>query len=102
MPCMGPYSDREIASQAEEKNDKLSRMLCAVCKHLEKKDKQAIRKVRGLTTWWKKHKRLDEFREADEKAEKEAMAFRKKTLSKLTKEERWALGLDRGPRGTMR
>lgn len=101
MPCMGPYTDSELRDQAAVENDKLTRMLCVVCKHLDKKDKKAIGKVRGLTTWWREHKRLDAAREADEQAEEEGRAFRKKALSKLTSEERWALGLDRGPRGTM-
>jgi len=47
MPCMGPYTDRELRDQGAEENDKLTRMLCAVCKNLDKKDKKAIGKVRG-------------------------------------------------------
>mgnify|MGYP001609778939 CR=1 FL=1 len=44
---------------------------------------------------WVKHKKLDEDREAREKAEEEVVALRMAAMDKLTPEERRVLGLDR-------
>ena len=103
MPCMGPYSDRELLDRAGRENDKLTRMMCNMCRNLEAGDDyNYIPRVRGLITWWKEHKRLDAKRETEERETEKMEKLRKKAISKLSKKERESLGLDRRPRGTMR
>lgn len=109
MPCTY-YTPQEEAAMHAAKSDNLKaeldqavRLLCGACKVLEVEG-VALSKVRGLSTWWKRHQKMDRERLAQEAAAREeerreaekqrkTEQLRAKGLSKLSKAERKALGL---------
>lgn len=70
-----------------------------VCERLTEIEKQQdIRKYSlELQMWWRDHKEVDKKREEKEKEKLKREKLKKKALSKLTKEEKLALGLDDMP-----
>ena len=78
MPCRDSRDDdpHYLHDQIHQQRlaiDKLTRLLCGVCKLLDEID--TVRSwPRGLKTWWKKHMKLDAKRERDEEAAKMAHA----------------------------
>lgn len=77
MPCM---TDTTAEDRAALNN--VTRMLCALC---ERSETTTIHAVPGLTSWWNLHQANDEKRRKRE--------LRERALSKLTQEEKEALGL---------
>lgn len=104
MPCNdGGYPSFMHAEDVREFNkkiDKLTRMLCGLCKAVDRVqdaelNMELIDSVKGLRQWWNKHQAIDRKREASEKAERERMRKVKAALKKLTPEELELLGIDR-------
>lgn len=88
MPCTyyTPEEERQLAARETEKYkaelDKVTRLLCDVCRAFGPDDKtHFFSEVRGLKSWWSKHKKKD------------ANRIRKEALAKLTPEERKVLGV---------
>ncbi len=114
MGCRNDYmwgsessaSDAEL-KEAKRKLDQVTRLLCGLCKHLESEEKaEVIDKVENgeLLSWWKKHKKFDAKREAEEAEEKRKKEEKKRekarkdalkasAIAKLSKAERKALGV---------
>lgn len=111
MPC---YSDipSEYDIQRDRELDKVTRMLCALCKRIEEKIKEMkkspvpiemgeaelehlINADEELTKWWKKHKAWDRRRERLHRMEEQKKAAQKAAMEKLSYEELKALGLTR-------
>jgi len=89
MPCR--TEDWGDDTKEEKEIQKLTRMLCSACVGLETKgwDMPTLE----LKKWWEKHQKEDERRLAMERAERKKNRLRKQAISKLTPEERKALGL---------
>lgn len=108
MPCVHYAPGEEAAMLLEEtrsKLDNVTRMLCGVCSSLEGVSGIGVfEDIDGLDVWWHDHKRRDEQRRRDEavaerkrqtqeRAKVDAARRRAKALSKLSAEDREALGL---------
>lgn len=94
MPCFYTGSaEGDARLLVEEANSKLTmvtQLLCAVLETMEKRG-QVI--PQGALEWWKEHKKIDAKRRADEEADKDRKRQREIALTKLTKQERRALGI---------
>jgi hypothetical protein len=104
MPCRdGGWDDSELGwRRAKEKIAFLEASLCAALTALQKFSwspfdridyEEAGIKKEELTGWWLNHKREDAARRKKEEKEKEKQDLKVSALSKLTEEERKALGL---------
>ena len=104
MPCRDDYGQvdhsvhvKKVDTQ-RKKVDKLTKMLCALCKliemhHPDSETQRKAAEIPGLHTWWQKHKEKDATEKARKERDKKAKAFKKKALGKLTAEDKKALGL---------
>ncbi len=104
MACRYDPTPEEIAqSQRDtiERFDFLTRSLCKTLAYLENMDALVgplhIRSVLSndpeLSNWWEQHKKDDETRKRAEQALQEREQIRQQALTKLTKQERIALGI---------
>lgn len=102
MPCndgVGPeYVDSYQRRIDQRRIDKLTRMLCSVCKEIDdlfdaEEGKTFIKGIKGLSEWWEEHKQIDAQRLETEREQKRLRKLRKTALAKLTTEERQLLGL---------
>ena len=109
MPCSdGGYNDEVRVSRDEvREHDMLEAAMCGILTVLEASAsgqsldyllgyvdwKEAGIKRKTLETWWKKHKKQDEERRAREAAARDKEQLKASAISKLTAEERAALGL---------
>jgi len=93
MPCRS--DDRYDCDSSKPELDKVTRLLCDVCKHLEKGHSASFifNSPSELSTWWKKHQAEDQKREAVEKAEALKEQKKRDALNKLTDEEKKLLGI---------
>jgi hypothetical protein len=106
MPCR--CDEFETPAQYKQEADKLAAMLCSLCEHLERGEKEIEQSdyrvdesnpcaintwPASVRKWWKDHKRKDEERKAKEAAEERKRELRASALAKLSKEERAVLGL---------
>lgn len=87
MPCQD-YRDNSYEDTT--KIDKLTRMLCYLCGSCQPK---LIKDNPELSLWWKEHQEQDRKRIASELAEEERKTLKRVALSKLTNEEKKALGI---------
>ncbi len=101
MPCTQTGSllgDAQLSAQeANENATKLARMLCATLTLMEKQGDILLDHLNNETEeWWKEHKEIDRKRISKEKKENLAALrkrqVRKSALSKLSEEEKTALG----------
>lgn len=107
MPCRDDYPDPD---PRELVNTMVNAALCAVLTQLEQQHssndqngleyvlnninyKEAGIKRKDLERWWNEHKRQDQARREREAYEAEQQRLKTSGLSKLTTEERRALGL---------
>lgn len=73
--------------------DRLTKMLCKLCKEMNSKQKSKIiynahsEESRKLANWWENHQLEDKRREEEEKRKADLDKLKKKALSKLTKKE---------------
>jgi hypothetical protein len=81
-PHYGPYGHPGTL-------DKDTANLCDWCRAHDVKQKSL-----ELQLWWQKHRRADAIREAHDQAEQRTRQLRLSAASKLTPEERRAVGLD--------
>jgi hypothetical protein len=109
MPCSdGGYSDEVRVSRDEvQEHTMLEAAMCGILTVLEASAsgqsldyllghvdwKEAGIKRKTLELWWKKHKQQDEARRAREAAALNKEQLKARAISKLTAEERAALGL---------
>ncbi len=106
MPCEY-YTPGEEARMARQELNIVTALLCATCRRIQRHEEAVghplnppslIESVPGLRAWWDEHQERDRRREAAERQAAESAAKResdrKAGLSKLTAEERRALGLD--------
>ena len=99
MPCQ-VYSPAEISEMRQVEINKLTAWLCALLNHPEITPDMAIEACAqaqidpaSLANWWREHQRQDEERRNREALERRKAMKRKEALSKLTFEERDALGI---------
>jgi hypothetical protein len=64
-------SHNEFLKKSLDKNDKLTRLLCYVCKHFESGEHMTCDDplLNELWAWWQEHKELDKQREDNNAAE---------------------------------
>jgi hypothetical protein len=98
MPCRD-YDDRDYTWEYQVKLDKVTRLLCELCKKIEGTDfDECISRNRELKEWWEDHKKKDRERIKLENRLKEIENIKVKALSKLSLEEIQLLGLQPPPR----
>ena len=90
MPCRDDGWEGVIAQK--EELDKLTDMLCRMCRGTESAGRLSVLPP-DVQVWWAEHKKADAAREAQERAEKAQLDLKKKALKKLSAEEKKALGL---------
>jgi hypothetical protein len=94
MPCSG---DDGYSSLYEGEVNKLTQMLCALCRRIEAETKTAvwidgvIEADPKLKTWWKKHKKADQERQEREAELARKAALAQEIIDKLTPEQRAAM-----------
>lgn len=109
MPCSdGGYSDEVRVSRDDvREHTMLESAMCGILTALENNSvagkldffldtvdwKEAGIKRKTLETWWRKHKKQDDERRAREAAALNKEQLKASAISKLTAEERAALGL---------
>jgi len=116
MPCRDYMDDQSAIDYArkdlQQKNDVLqkrlnnvTRLLCGVMHGIgDDATDEVMRNVGGLKDWWTEHQRLDAIREAKERSDQERrerkrlkaekqLQLQQTALSKLSDDERRALGL---------
>ncbi len=104
MPCRDWVADEEDRQVAREEHEILETGMCAVLTVLENSnqfedmmatidwDEAGISRWK-LEKWWEDHKKKDAKRRAEAEKAARASELRKKALSKLSYEEKKALGL---------
>jgi RPA family protein len=81
------------------KSDKITRTLCSLITKMDDETRNKIvyngkdKTSRRLADWWDEHQEADKKRLADEAKQKQKEKIKKSALSKLSEEERKALGL---------
>ena len=98
MPCRdgGPPLGESHSELQQAKIDKLTRMLCTLCKRLEDHEEgNHIYDSHELDVWWAEHKEQDRIREQRESQERAEERFKKEAVAKLSPEERKVLGLEK-------
>ena len=90
MPCSdgGPSAEDMILIQA--RHDTAARLACEYCQSLERAGQTV---PEWAQEWWQEHQDDDRVRKAIEEATERNEKLRLKAVSKLTKEEREALGI---------
>lgn len=82
------------------KLDEMTRYLCETISALDEDKLDAfiyngrVPEARKLADWWERHQEWDRKRIKEEKEQKRLKKLKKQALSKLTKEEKKALGLN--------
>ena len=96
MPCRS-YEDDDYVSNPKVLRDKLARIACKALTHIEEMDDGGLEKLilqePEIAEWWSAHKEADRKAKEKEQAIEEKKRLRESALSKLTKEERAALGI---------
>jgi ABC-type cobalamin/Fe3+-siderophores transport system ATPase subunit len=97
MPCRDyefDYGDRSVLS---EQNDKLARIACNALNAFAKADPEAVEKFlsknKEAREWWSKHQEADRAEKERKLEENRVKKLKKEALSKLSDEEKKALGL---------
>lgn len=80
-------------SEQRSKIDTLTDLLCSLFRHIEDSDFHMDTLSKSHAEWWKQHKVADAKRRKAEEKAKRLKALKESALSKLTKEEKSALGL---------
>lgn len=102
MPCyITGSAEGDARLSAEESNTeatKVTALLCSLCEALEKARDTSpvpfhVDVPKAVDHWWAAHKKIDAKRQSEELAQNKQEQLKRKTLSKLTKEEKIALGL---------
>jgi hypothetical protein len=95
MPCRSDYGDAHNDSGLKTELDKVTRLLCGVCRDYERNYGLPVSALGDveLGRWWEEHKAADAKRVAREKAAEEKEQKKRQALSKLTPEEKKLLGL---------
>lgn len=92
MPCRDEGAYDSYGAEQKEKLDKVTRLLCALCKHIEDYEGVGIyiSNVENgeLKTWWEAHKKADAKRETEEAEDRRRQKVRNYALNKLTQEEK--------------
>ena len=71
MPCRSDYPDIDYEAQNRKRElDKVTRLLCGLCKNVESQGGNVGDFDSELAVWWKEHQEADRKREAKEAAEK--------------------------------
>lgn len=77
--CDGTCNSSDL-KRLRERNDKLARLLCALCRTVERRQGTTIPvhigDVIGLDAWWKEHKEHDRQREEREAQQKRAQRLK--------------------------
>jgi len=96
MPCLSGPSEAELWHEERLKNDRVTALLCALCQRIEEgPSSKVINEDPALVAWWQEHKRLDAERKAQEARDFRRKRVAEEARSKLTREERIALGIER-------
>jgi hypothetical protein len=95
MPCRD-YSDDQISRETQKRLDHVTKLLCYVMSHVGHSElgKHLQTKDKDLKIWWEEHQEQDRKREEAERRASEKRRLKREALSKLSKEERKALGLE--------
>lgn len=99
MPCFHTGSAegdaRLAAREAQKELTEVMQMLCYICAELDYQGtfNSVTAGLPTIKEWWEEHKRIDMKRLAEEEEQKRQEAVAKRAKSKLTFEERKALGL---------
>jgi len=98
MPCdsgMENYSYYSEYMSLKNELDRVSRLLCWVLQNNKNviDFESSIKNDKDLTKWWEQHQKIDKERMERLEAEKKKQQLKKMALSKLTTEERKALGI---------
>ena len=96
MPCR--CDEMETSDQYRQEADKMAAMLCSLCEMLEQQtDTAHLSRLEtwpaSVRKWWADHKKKDAERVAQEEAAERKQMLKRMALSKLTQEERDALGV---------
>lgn len=104
MPCRGPDNYEIAAAESSglkselravrRYSDIVTRNLCRILQKVGVAAETYLDEE-GMT-WWVDHKELDRQRQIEEDAKEEQRLLKEKALSKLTKEEKKALGIKDG------
>lgn len=94
MPCRDDYGDREYANELGRRLDIVTDLLCDLCTRLETTGQaNYINISTKLSIWWLNHKEMDRIRRLNEQLNENKEQLRRNAISKLSVEERQALGL---------
>jgi hypothetical protein len=91
MPCSDGGPTVDDYDYLSRRVDEVTQMLCWLCNNV---DRKIIKKNPVLYSWFEAHEMADKARKKHEQEQKERNRLREQGLSKLTKEERIALGLN--------
>ncbi len=96
MPCnsgMGSsFSGTDY--EARRENDRMARVMCDMLRALEAQGVDVSIYGPDAAKWWAEHKAHDARRKLQEETAKRQAEIREQALSKLSDEERAALGID--------
>ena len=92
MPCSSDGMDEYMERQRKDLADHLAQVLCSVMGQIEK-DGRLQKAPAGARTWWSALKKADVARKAEELAEQNKVAAKRRALSKLSKDELEAIGM---------
>lgn len=96
MPCSDGGPNYEEVVEKQRRLDKVTRMLCGICRRVNKSGYDTlISNDAELTAWWSDHQAEDRKREAAAIVEREKRRAVQTALSKLTPKERKLLRLDK-------
>lgn len=97
MPCRdGGPTDYEETVEKQRRLDKVTRMLCGLCRRVNKSGRDTLITYDAeLTAWWADHQAEDRKREAEEAAERAKERARQAVLAKLSPRDRKILGVDK-------
>lgn len=92
MPCDSGMGGGYNGYYERQEIDKLTRLLCALCKQLEDSAGKSITfEDADLNYWWQNHKKLDAEKQRQAAIEKHKVFLRNQARAKLTPEELDAL-----------
>lgn len=95
MPCRDDFADSRDYQENIDELNKVTRMLCSLCKTCQRENCLDFIKNAGCEEWWNEHQAADNARFERERQEQERKLIKQKALSKLTEEERSLLGLSK-------
>ncbi len=101
MPCRDYNEGFSYESpKTQEKLDKVTRLLCGLCRKIEKSKNIQVKALLYSTSadeelgeWWKEHQEQDRKRLKAEQEQERKKNLKKNALLKLTTEERKVLGI---------